>query len=54
MTQKKKHTMAQHPILSKRTKRSEAYENLLCSLDTDGDSQQFAFDNPAALELDRE
>jgi hypothetical protein len=48
LLEKKK--MAQHTISPKRTKRSEAYENLLSSLDTEND---LTFENSTNLEFDR-
>jgi len=49
----RKKKMAQHPILTKQTKRSEAYENLLCSLETENDSNDLTLENSANLEFDR-
>ncbi len=45
--------MAQHPILTKQTERSEAYENLLCSLETENDSNDLTLENSTNLEFDR-
>ncbi len=45
--------MAQHPILTKRTKRFEAYENLLCSLETENDPNDLTLENSTNFEFDR-
>ena len=45
--------MAQHPTLSRRKKRCEAYENLLCSLETENDTNEITLEKPTNLEFDR-
>ncbi len=46
--------MAQYLIPLKRTKRTDAYENLISSLDTENDLNDLTFENPTSFEFDRE
>jgi hypothetical protein len=45
--------MAQRPILKSRIKRSDAYENLISSSDTENDLIDTTFENTTNLEFDR-
>ncbi len=45
--------MAQHTIPSIRTKRSETYDNLINSFDTEDDLNDITLENLKALEFDR-
>jgi hypothetical protein len=45
--------MAQRSLPTIRTKRSDAYENLISSLDTDNDFNDATLDNLTNLDFDR-
>jgi hypothetical protein len=44
--------MPEETMLSRRSHRFEAYENLIASLDTESDTHPMAFDNRTCLDID--